>query len=73
MNQNQVVRRAAAFRNLQPLLEQRATYDAQHFEEQIFNTRLAFIEKILARSQQAPATRATTTVSHRFDQLLTGP
>lgn len=73
MNQNQVVRRAAAFRNLQPLLEQRATYDAQHFEEQIFNTRLAFIEKILARSQQAPATRATTTVAHRFDQLLTGP
>lgn len=73
MNQNKVVRRAVAFRNLQPLLKMRAYYDAQHFEEKIFNTRLDFIETVLARAKENLSNQTPKEFSNKVDKIITNP
>lgn len=73
MNQNKVVRRAVAFRNLQPLLKMRAYYDAQHFEEKIFNTRLDFIETVLAKAKENLSNQTPKEFSNKVDKIITNP
>lgn len=73
MNKNKVVRRYAAFKDLKPLLSMLAYYDAQHFDDKIFNTRLDFIEDTLAAAREKLSDQQPREFSNQVDKVITNP
>lgn len=73
INKNRFIRRYATFQNLTPLLSMLSYYDAQHFDDQIFNTRLEFIERVLGAAQQNVSGHTPREFSNRIDRIITNP
>ena len=73
INKNKAVRRFALFRDLTPLRSQEKYYDAQNFEDQIFNTRFAFIEKLLGAASQPIASTSKVEMTSKIDRIVTNP
>ena len=73
INKNKAVRRFALFRDLTPLRSQEKYYDAQNFEDQIFNTRFAFIEKLLGAASQPIASTSKVEMTSKIDRIMTNP
>ncbi|WP_282800945.1 ferrous iron transport protein B [Secundilactobacillus kimchicus] len=73
MNKNKVVRDYATHHQLTPLLDQQRYYDAQDFEDDIFQTRLAFIEGTLKAARQTLSTTTHVELTAKIDQWITHP
>lgn len=73
MNKNQTVRRYVADRGLTPLTENQTSYDRQHFDDQIFNTRLTFIERTLTEATQYLNTSHDANLTAKLDRWITHP
>lgn len=73
INKNKAVRRFALFRDSTPLRSQEKYYDAQNFEDQIFNTRFAFIEKLLGAASQPIASTSKVEMTSKIDRIVTNP
>lgn len=73
INCNKVVRKYAKAHDLKPLLSQRAYYDAQKFEDAIFETRLAFIESTLTTATETLESTKHVTITSKIDKVVTHP
>ncbi|WP_204120519.1 MULTISPECIES: ferrous iron transport protein B [Levilactobacillus] len=73
MNRNQIVRRYASKHQLKPLLTQQDTYDKQDFEEQIFQTRLAFIDETLTATTKYLHEVSNANLTAKIDRIVTHP
>lgn len=73
INQNKVIRRFAKEQNLQPLLSQQRYYDAQKFDERLFNTRLHFIEDLLAKARHQLQSSDNIHFTSKIDKVVTNP
>lgn len=73
MNHNQSVRQYAVTHRLYPLLGQQKIYDDQHFEEQIFKTRLTFIEQTLKATTQYLHNQSANDLTSKIDRWVTHP
>ncbi|WP_125764053.1 ferrous iron transport protein B [Levilactobacillus mulengensis] len=73
MNRNQIVRRYASKHQLQPLLTQQDAYDKQDFEEQIFQTRLAFIDETLTATTKYLHEVSNANLTAKIDRIVTHP
>lgn len=73
ISKNKVIRRYAKDHQLAPLLDQQATYDRQQFADQIFETRLTFIETTLQAAQRQLATKDQLHLTSRIDKVVTNP
>ena len=73
MNRNQIVRRYASKHQLQPLLTQQDAYDQQDFEEQIFQTRLAFIDETLTATTKYLHEVSNANLTAKIDRIVTHP
>lgn len=73
MNRNQIVRRYASKHQLKPLLAQAQAYDDQDFEEQIFQTRLAFIDETLTATTKYLHDVSNANLTAKIDRIVTHP
>ncbi len=73
INNNKVVRKYATMHQLKPLLSQKAYYDAQKFDDQIFETRLSFIEKTLASATEQLKSTQHVAITSKIDKVVTHP
>ena len=73
INQNKPIRAYAKHMGLTPLTSQAAYYDAQKFDEQIFQTRLDFIEQTLASASQNLASSSHVEMTAKIDKWVTNP
>lgn len=73
INQNKRIRTYAKQLDLKPLLSQAAYYDAQQFDDQIFQTRLTFIEQTLASASQNLASTSHVEMTAKIDKWITHP
>ncbi|MFD1454116.1 ferrous iron transport protein B [Levilactobacillus lanxiensis] len=73
MNRNQIVRRYASKHQLNPLLTQQDAYDKQDFEEQIFQTRLAFIDETLTATTKYLHEVSNANLTAKIDRIVTHP
>lgn len=73
MNRNQIVRRYANKHHLKPLLSQQTVYDDQNFEEQIFQTRLAFIDDTLTATTKYLHEVSHDNLTAKIDRIVTHP
>ncbi|AYM01618.1 ferrous iron transport protein B [Levilactobacillus yiduensis] len=73
MNRNQIVRRYASKHHLKPLLSQQKLYDDQNFEEQIFQTRLAFIDETLSATTKYLHEVSNDNLTAKIDRIVTHP
>lgn len=73
MNKNQTVRRHVTDCDLTPLTENQVSYDRQHFDDQIFNTRLTFIERTLTEATQYLNTSHDANLTAKLDRWITHP
>ncbi|MTV82181.1 ferrous iron transport protein B [Secundilactobacillus folii] len=73
INQNKVVRKYAKTHQLKPLLSQQAYYDAQKFADQIFETRLSFIETTLAAATEQLQSTQHVELTSKIDKIVTHP
>ncbi|MDV0430796.1 ferrous iron transport protein B [Lactiplantibacillus sp. DA1] len=73
INQNKPIRAYAKHMDLTPLTSQSAYYDAQKFDEQIFQTRLDFIEQTLASASQNLASTSHVEMTAKIDKWVTNP
>lgn len=72
IDQNKAIRRIAKQRKLTPLLSQEKYYDAQHFADKIYDTRLAFIEKLLKDATETGQSQQPQLTS-KIDKVVTNP
>lgn len=73
INNNKVVRKYAVKHDLKPLLSQVAYYDAQKFEDQIFETRLSFIEQMLTTATEELKSTQHVAMTSKIDKVVTHP
>lgn len=73
MSKNKVIRRYAKQHQLTPLLSQQAYYDAQKFDDRIFETRLTFIETTLKLARRKLKTSDQLHLTSRVDKIVTNP
>ncbi|SMS15434.1 ferrous iron transport protein B [Levilactobacillus zymae] len=73
MNQNQTIRAYAQAHDLKPLLQSAPFYDAQNFENQIFTTRLTFIEDTLAAARRQNTPTSQSELTNQIDRWVTHP
>ncbi|TGD18286.1 ferrous iron transport protein B [Levilactobacillus suantsaiihabitans] len=73
LNRNQIVRRYANKHHLQPLLRHQQAYDDQNFEEQIFQTRLAFIDDTLTATTKYLHEVSNANLTAKIDRIVTHP
>lgn len=73
INDNKVVRKYAVAHHLKPLLSQQAYYDAQKFSDQIFETRLSFIEATLATATEQLHSTKHVAITSKIDKVVTNP
>ncbi|MFC6253539.1 ferrous iron transport protein B [Secundilactobacillus hailunensis] len=73
INDNKVVRKYAVKNHLKPLLSQQAYYDAQKFADQIFETRLSFIETTLANATEQLHSTKHVAMTSKIDKVVTNP
>ena len=73
MSKNKVIRRYAMQHQLTPLLSQQNYYDAQKFDDQIFETRLTFIETTLKLARQELKSSDQLHLTSRVDRIVTNP
>ncbi len=72
IDQNKAIRKIARQRKLTPLLSQEKYYDAQHFADKIYDTRLAFIEKLLKDATETGQSQQPQLTS-KIDKVVTNP
>lgn len=72
IDQNKAIRKIAKQRKLTPLLSQEKYYDAQHFADKIYDTRLAFIEKLLKDATETGQSQQPQLTS-KIDKVVTNP
>ena len=70
IDQNKAIRKIAKQRKLTPLLSQEKYYDAQHFADKIYDTRLAFIEKLLKDATETGQSQQPQLTS-KIDKVVT--
>jgi len=73
INQNKSIRAYAKHRQLTPLTSQAAYYDAQKFDDQIFQTRLTFIEQTLSQASENIASTSHIQMTAKIDKWITHP
>lgn len=73
INKNKIIRKYAVKNALKPLLEQQEYYDAQKFENKIFNTRLAFIDATLAAATKNLESTKNVEMTSKIDKIITHP
>lgn len=73
MNKNKVIRKFAISENLKPLTEQKSYFDGQNFEDQIFKTRLNFIENTLRMAKEQVSSTKQIEMTSKIDQWITHP
>ncbi|WP_242363932.1 ferrous iron transport protein B [Limosilactobacillus antri] len=73
IDQNKAIREYAATHQLTPLTSQARYYDAQQFADQIYNTRLAFIEDLLHDAEQHAAQGDSSQLTGKIDRVVTNP
>lgn len=73
IDQNKAIQEYASNHQLTPLTSQAKYYDAQKFADQIYNTRLAFIESLLHDAQQQAAKTDSGQLTAKIDQVVTNP
>jgi ferrous iron transport protein B len=72
IDQNKAIRKIAKQRKLTPLLSQEKYYDAQHFADKIYDTRLTFIEKLLKDATETGQSQQPQLTS-KIDKVVTNP
>ena len=73
INQNKSIRAYAKHMQLTPLTSQTAYYDAQKFDDQIFQTRLNFIEQTLNQASENIASTSHVEMTAKIDKWITHP
>lgn len=73
MNQNATVRQYALDNQLTPLLNRQQAFDGQRFDDQIFQTRLTFIENTLHAARQNTPTGKFGEFTNQIDRWVTHP
>lgn len=73
INGNKVVRKYADAHELKPLISQKPYYDAQHFADQIFETRLSFIESTLTTATEQLQSTKHVAMTSSIDRVVTHP
>ncbi|WP_047999071.1 ferrous iron transport protein B [Lactiplantibacillus herbarum] len=73
INQNKSIRAYAKHMQLTPLMSQAAYYDAQKFDDQIFQTRLTFIEQTLNQASENIASTSHIQMTAKIDKWITHP
>lgn len=73
ISQNKVIRRYAKEKQLMPLLNQQQYYDAQKFDDKLFNTRLAFIEGLLSKARRQLQSSDNIHFTSKVDKIVTNP
>ncbi|MFD1318933.1 ferrous iron transport protein B [Loigolactobacillus zhaoyuanensis] len=73
MNANDAVVTFAQAQELRPLLEQAPYYQAQHFEDKIYQARLAFIEATLKTAREAGTSPRVRDITAKIDRFATHP
>lgn len=73
IDQSKAVRDYARDKQLTPLLSQAAYYDAQKFADQVYETRLTFIEGLLKEAARTGHRHGAPQVTNKIDQVVTDP
>jgi len=73
INQNKSIRAYAKHMQLTPLISQTDYYDAQKFDDQIFQTRLSFIEQTLNQASENIASTSHVEMTAKIDKWITHP
>lgn len=73
MAQNQTIRDYAQRQQLTALTHQTAAFDQQNFEDQIFQTRLTFIEQTLQAARRPNPAMQPNQLTQRIDRWVTHP
>lgn len=73
ISKNKVVREYASRHRLTPLVDQQAAFDRAGLADQLFDTRLAFIEQTLTAAQRSIAGRPHVQLTGRIDRVVTHP
>lgn len=73
INNNKIIRKYAVKHQLKPLLSQKAYYDAQKFADQIFETRLSFIEATLSAATEQLESTKHVALTSKIDKVVTHP
>lgn len=72
INHSRAIREYAKQKNLTSLLSQAGYYDAQKFSQQIYETRLNFIEQLLDAATTS-AVQNEPEITNRIDRIVTNP
>ncbi|MGM9908077.1 ferrous iron transport protein B [Limosilactobacillus sp.] len=72
IDHSRAIREYAKQKNLTPLLSQAGYYDAQKFSQQIYETRLNFIEQLLDTATTS-AVQNEPEITNRIDRIVTNP
>ena len=73
MNANDAVVSFVKQHNLRPLLEQAPYYQAQHFDDKIYQTRLNYIETTLKEARETGSNPHTRDITAKIDRVVTHP
>lgn len=73
IDQSKAVRDYAQAKRLTPLLSQAAYYDAQKFADQVYETRLTFIEGLLKDAARTSSRHGVPQVTNKIDKVVTDP
>lgn len=73
ISNNKVIRRYAKDKQLTALLSQQRYYDAQHFANRLFDTRIRFIEDLLAKARRPLKEHDNLHLTGKIDRVVTNP